>query len=222
MRAVANRVGLVLVLAGVLIVLAGLFGAPAIGAAAPTATELPLSDVETLAVDSRGEVYLWLQDYRRVQVYDAHGRFAGGWRAPVLPDAASETQPVLGVDWKDQVQLAFYYASRSRPGTHRAEVYTYSRNHRLVERTEIPSETYDGVYGVPRIFYHTVSDQLYSLDRGLLPRIVRRDPDGSTHVVVVAPLSTLFPSEAGGLLLVGAGIALLSITGGLHIRIGLR
>lgn len=218
-RAAPSRLGGVLVPAGMLLVLVALFAPPAIGLAVSSTAELPLSNVECVAVDSRGQVYLWLDDYHRVQVYDAHGRFAGGWAAPDIADAESRTEPVLDVDGQDRLQLAYEYRSRSRSGALRAAVYTYGSDHRLVDRRDISSHLYDVLYGVPHIYWHARSGQLYTLERAPLPRIVRRDPDGSTHVVVTAPVFTVLLDPFTGLLVTGVGMALLWRTGGVRIVI---
>ena len=73
--------GIFLALVGATGFLAGFYLASGADQAALRSVELPLSDIQDMAVDSQGRTYLASAFYSRIQRYDAQGRFQLGWAA---------------------------------------------------------------------------------------------------------------------------------------------
>ncbi len=48
----------------------------------PDNSRFPLNDVSGFDVDKEGRIYIAIQDYSRIQVYDKSGKFLNGWPVP--------------------------------------------------------------------------------------------------------------------------------------------
>lgn len=133
-------------------------------------TQLPLGDLQSVALDSQGRIYCGLGFYSRIQVYDNQGRFLRGW-------------------WVDAGggMLRFHVAEGDRlevEAVRRDRVFTFDPNGHLIEsnqETETQREVFDR------------RDQLAAADargrtfairnRLFWPHVVREDQAGQTTVV---------------------------------------
>jgi hypothetical protein len=90
--------------------------------------EYPLDELESLAVDNNGNIYLVLGYYRRIQAYDNNGKFLSGW--PVDFGNGSHR---LKVDESDRILLS---------GTN-GEIFIFNKNGKLISQDRKKYATYD-------------------------------------------------------------------------------
>ncbi len=114
--------------------------------------ELPLSDVNDVAVDSQGRIYVMIGAYHRIQRYSAEGEFQLGWHIPTAGASAICTTP------DDRVKVA---AAR------RNKLFEYTCDGRLLSSvSDLEVDFYEA--------YKSESDTRgpYQIDTFSLPRIV--------------------------------------------------
>jgi hypothetical protein len=132
--------------------------------------ELPLGDVQDIAVDNDGNILLALGFYGRIQLYDSAGRFQRGW--PAGARGGSFT-----VAFRNGAVVASY-ASR------RGSTVLFDRNgKRLSEQAEAAPPNHGG--GASSITLPE-GGTLQMQHRFLWPALVRQK-DGITSTVVTGP-----------------------------------
>ena len=141
----------------------------------PNSIPLPLGQLESVAVDSKGHIFCASTFYSRIQVYSPQGEFLRAWP---LRDVRSFG---IRVDGNDELEVV----------VHGETVYRYSIMGRLLE-TRPPSPSYTpNVQQFPDDHSPECVDaagQTYSVRLGLIyPHVVRRDVDGAETTVVSPP-----------------------------------
>jgi hypothetical protein len=164
-------------------------------------TEVPLSEPEAIAVDSRGNIYCELAAIRRIQVYDATGQFQRGWWI----DAGSSGVVVMRVNRADQLMVAC-------PG---GRDYVFNSDGTLVgtgplSRSLRASASEAGQATGPDGSRYEFRSPAWD------PRIVKTDAEGREQIVVavrspawifVSPLPSWLLLPLGLLLLLAGGAA---------------
>ncbi len=136
----------------------------------PVHFEVPLGELEGIAVDSKGRVYCGASFYGRVQVYDREGRFLRGWSADASGGAFR-----IKVDEDDRVHVA-----TARGGLH----WIWDREGRLIHKAEDPSQ----FEAFPASATTDRSGNRYEIrGRSLFPRVVRTDAEGRQCVMIATP-----------------------------------
>ncbi len=133
-------------------------------------TQLPLGDLESVALDSQGRIYCGLAFYSRIQVYDEQGRFLRGWWV----DGGGG---MLRLHMAEGDRLEVEAARKNR-------VFTFDLNGSLIEsnqQTETQRKVSDRLDQLP------VTDargRTYAIrNRFFWPHVVREDQAGRTTVV---------------------------------------
>jgi hypothetical protein len=183
--------GIVLVVTG----LVGFFGAFA-GTICryhiPRSLQLPLGDIQSIAVDRSGRIYCFSGGYMRVQQYSAGGRFLRGWPSP-YKSAVIKTDRHGRVHLLDGDQETVYdHTGRKLEQRHLAESTDwYPGKRTLTWRTE------------PGWVYRAVTPNLW-------PRVTRTSPTGAANTAVGTPvLMWLLAGPLPGWLRFVAGIVIL-------------
>lgn len=136
--------------------------------------ELPLSHVRSMTVDRQGNVYLGLEFYSRIQMYDDRGKFLRGWFLP----AGSGS---LDLRMNDDQQLQVHAARGSR-------IVVYDARGTLVKEYNVsptfhlkpPRAGHDG-----RI---DLQGNSYALRGGWwYPRIIKTTPAGDSSTIINTP-----------------------------------
>ena len=154
-----------------------LFGAPcAMGLLnrLPNRVLLPLGELETVAIDTKGQIYCGAQFYNRIQVYDPTGKFLRGWFIKAGGGAFR-----LIID--DQNRLEVFTARGNRH-------YQFTEFGELVssgtyDRASIPWPTTSAASRA-----HDAQGRVYDVHNPhLFPRVVRTDRDGRATTVIQSP-----------------------------------
>jgi hypothetical protein len=133
--------------------------------------ELPLGDVNSLAVDHQGRIYTSSHFYGRVQEYDRDGRFVCGW---FDHDAGGRFQIRMSDD--DLLQVV--------PARH-DEVHTYAPDGRRVGSTACPAGTYHDLADAVRHGVRGPDGSVYRIANAIFhPHVTRTDAAGVTTTAV--------------------------------------
>lgn len=135
--------------------------------------ELPLGDLQGIAVDSEGRIYCGLQFFSRVQVYDADGRFLYSVYAN-----SSGTPFRIRINEDDQLEVAI---------TGNDKVYLFDQNGNLVRERSKVGHYYSDFAGESR-FYDAKEDATY-FRKGypIMAHVVKRDSTGRENVIIRNP-----------------------------------
>lgn len=138
--------------------------------------ELPLGDLEGIAVDSEGNVYCGAQFYSRVQVYDAEGKFLYGR----FVDSAGGSFRIR-INEDDRLEVAT---------VRNHKLYLFEKNGNLVhEWSGVGHHFHDfGKAGETR--YYDERENVNYFIRGslLYAYVVKRDSSGQERVIIRTPL----------------------------------
>lgn len=168
-------------IAGLLILLGGIgwFGGAFLGISGgrgvATTVELPLGDLNSLAVDSHGHIYVGLGFYSRVQQYDNAGRFLRSW-----PIDAGGGPFRLRVNEQDEIEVA----------TARTNGYfRFNSTGKLLEGFLSEDDADDQMRSFPDLLRVKVADGTIYVARRLLlfPAIRKEHTDGSSITLVSVP-----------------------------------
>ncbi len=143
----------------------------------PKKIQFPLGEVQGIAVDSTGRIYLAIHGYSRIQVYDRYGYFLKGW---FVKTGGGHFD--IWTDGNDHV-----HAVISRPDTHDI----FDSNGQLLERKKIKSfEEYSllderaGGLNDQDNFYNTY----FIKSPTLFPRIIKRTANGEEFILIKDPI----------------------------------
>lgn len=164
----------------------------------PAKTRFPISTPEAIAVDSKGQIYLYSAFYSRFQLFNAKGEFLRGWFPPI------EYKKMVDRIWiNEDDHLA---VERQR-----GPILFFNANGELINKTQTrdsekkyePRETKD-------IFGNT-----YKIRRQLLsPKIVKITPSGQESILVKDPFSLwLVTMPLPGFLILFASFFIIAISG---------
>jgi len=140
----------------------------------PSSIPLPLGQLESVAVDSRGRVYCASAFYHRIQVYSPDGEYLRGW--PV----SGVRNYDIRVNQEDELEVLVYGET----------VYRYSSEGELLEARTFPRDFEPDPDKANRSYAQCVDadGRVYSVRLGLIyPHVTRRDKDGSGTTVVAPP-----------------------------------
>jgi len=154
-----------------------------------TNDELPLADVNSVAVDSVGVIYCASVYYGRIQRYDSHGKFLSGWLVNAHGGFIS-----LRVNQADQLEV---YLDRG------GELLTFDAGGRATGRLRVARSDAGHFNGLQAVTPQR--DALTLQHRFFAPRLVRTTGDGSTRTLVsTSPFETLTMPVPSWFLLVAA------------------
>ena len=161
----------------------------------------PLGGLETIAVDSHGNLYCGINFYSRIQVYSSEGEFIRGW----FLDAGGGVFRIK-IDDEDRLHA----------GTARGDYYyIFSTEGELLSAREMSPKEEERIFG--KTYYSPVSDRngnIYGIKKSLLlPGVIKTDARGQESTVVSDPFILWFikgPFPAwlwlAGAILLGGGL----------------
>ena len=139
--------------------------------------ELPLGDLEGIAVDSEGNIYCGAQFYSRIQVYDAEGKFLYGRFIDSNGGAFR-----IRINEDDRLEVATLRNHK---------LYLFDKNGNLVHEWSGVGHHYFHDFGrAGETRYYDERENVNYLRRGSLfyAYIVKRDSSGQERVIVRTPL----------------------------------
>ncbi len=167
--------------------------------------QLPLGELQAVAVDSEGRIYCASSFYKRLQVYDDQGNFLRGWFVPYLAKYSLS----LKMDSANRIHVATKVGQRrgSMIFDSQGNLFETTRNSGIFADSDKESnlEVCDS------------KGNIYKIQSSVLfPRVVKIDPSGKELVLI---------SDTLNLWLIKAGFpafAFLMLTGIITVVISLR
>jgi hypothetical protein len=136
---------------------------------APIEDEIPLGSFQGMVVDSNQYVYIGLDCYDRVPVYDKHGKFLKNWKVTTVGGKFS-----MSINKKDQILITAYRHSN---------LLQYSKQGDLI------SEQYLDDYQIGEFYKSTTflaaDSNSYTFKNG---SILKSDIHSNTEIIVVQRL----------------------------------
>jgi hypothetical protein len=138
--------------------------------------ELPLGDLNGIAVDSSGRVYCGLGFYSRIQQYDSNGKFIKGWSID-----ADGGMFKIRVNAKDEIEVV---TARTDAFFRYDATGTLLEEYRSEERSDKLLSTFQSQNQVE------VADSIVYVSRRLLlfPAIIKLTADGRRTTLITTPI----------------------------------
>ena len=141
----------------------------------PTWLELPLGDLQSVAVDSNGRIYCGLGSYGRVQVYTYRGEFERGWSDGLLPSGMR-----LEIDSNDRLEVLVFKKNKR---------CVFNSDGKLLEETSLPLEEFTKqINQVGRPCRDSAGAVYFIRNTILFPHIEKRETNGREITIVRAPI----------------------------------
>jgi hypothetical protein len=140
----------------------------------------PLGDLESIAVDSEGNIYCGTNFYSRIQAYSPDGKFLRGWFID-----ASGGYFQIKIDDQDNLHVGTARGDHHYIFSTKGELFSV-KEMSPKEETKVFGDTY---YSLPQ----DSDGNVYKIRNGiLLPRVIKITPKGAESVVVSDPFHLWF------------------------------
>lgn len=166
--------------------------------------QLPLGELQAVAVDNEGRIYCASSFYKRLQVYDGQGNFLRGWFVPYLTKYSIK----LKIDCADHIHAA------TSVGQRRGSMVFDSEGN-LLETTQDSGIFGDSDAG-SNLEVRDSKDNIYKIQSSVLfPRVLKITPSGEKSVLVSDSLNLWLIKASfpvfGFLMLTGVIIVVISL-----------
>lgn len=175
----------------------------------PDSFEMPLGDLQGIAVDSEGNIYCGSKYYSRIQVYDIDGRFLYGRHI-----ASAMGVFKIKINNYDQLEVATYSGDKR---------YIFAKDGTLLSKRSNAANFLAGFDKINNYYcYDEKRDITYRIKPILLPwpksmpflgsHIVKKDASGKETVIIKTPFyKWLFMGPFPGFLLLFIGLLIYNI-----------